>query len=116
MTMRVRWMCCCLALGVVVSSAPQIAAAEGAAGTPAPFIGGTTPDRRPEGAPQISKFEKTDAWYAKARTGVSQPYPASLKFLDDQGGWFNPFTHAGMPGPYDIRGWHAAGGKPAQAH
>jgi hypothetical protein len=44
---------------------------------------------------------------SRALHGVSEPLPASLKFLDDQGGWFNPFTHPGMLPPYDPRGWHA---------
>lgn len=74
-----------------------------------PFVAGTAPSIRPTGAPQIQKFEHTDTWRAKATTGVSQPYPASLKFLDDQGAWFNPFIRPGMTGPYDIRGRHAAG-------
>ncbi|MEQ1673364.1 MAG: hypothetical protein ABL893_21160 [Hyphomicrobium sp.] len=73
-----------------------------------PFVGGTTPSQRPATAPVIAKFEKSDAWRATATTGVSQPFPASLRFLDDQGGWFNPFIRPGMTGPYDIRGWHNA--------
>ena len=81
-----------------------------------PFVAGTTPNRRPEGAPAISKFERSEAWCATATTGVAQPLPASLKFLDDQGGWFNPFIRPGMTGPYDIRGWHAgAPGKSSQS-
>lgn len=75
------------------------------------FVGGTTPDRRPENAPRLSAFDKNDAWYAHARTGISEPFPASLKFLDDQGGWFNPFIQPGMTGPYDIRAWHAKDAK-----
>lgn len=73
-----------------------------------PFIGGTTPDHRPAGAPVEQALVKSPQWYAAALTGVSKPYPSSLNFLDDQGRWFNPFTHPGMTGPYDIRGWHAA--------
>jgi hypothetical protein len=37
---------------------------------------------------------------------VSQPYPASLRFLEDQGNWYTPFNRPGMLPPYDIRGWH----------
>ena len=93
----------CLSAGFSVNSA----AAE-------PFVAGTTPDRRPEGSPVIREFEKTDAWRAAAATGVSQSFPLSLKFLDDQGAWFTPFIRPGMTGPYDIRGWHtgAAKGRP----
>ena len=72
------------------------------------FVGGTTPDRRPATAPTIKTFERTPEWMAKARRGISEPHPASLRFLEDQGGWFTPFTRPNMPGPYDIRGLHAA--------
>ena len=51
-------------------------------------IAGTQPSHRPQGAPVI------------------QPYPYSLQFLEDQGNWHTPFTHPGMHGRYDIRGWY----------
>lgn len=92
-----------LALLIYVTSPLGIqAAADG-------FVAGTAPDRRPPGAPAITAYEKSDAWFAAARRGVLQPYPKSLDFLKDQGGWFNPFTRPGMTGPYDIRGWHREG-------
>ena len=69
-------------------------------------ISGVDPATRPKGAPVITEFSKDGDWYARALTGVAAPYPTSLKFLEDQGAWFTPFTHPGMPGPYDIRGWH----------
>ncbi len=69
-------------------------------------IAGVEPSVRPVDAPVISEFKKDGAWYGLALTGVTPPYPASLRFLEDQGAWFNPFIHPGMPGPYDIRGWH----------
>lgn len=71
-----------------------------------PFIAGVNPDRRPEGAPKITEMAKDAAWYGHALTGVEAPYPSSLRFLEDQGAWYTPFTHPGMTGPYDIRGWH----------
>lgn len=74
---------------------------------PQEFVAGTAPDRRPESAPRITTFEKSPAWYALATAGISQPYPPSLKFLDNQGAWFTPFIHPGMGGPYDIRGLRA---------
>jgi hypothetical protein len=49
---------------------------------------------------------RTPAWYAQALTGISQPFPYSLRFLEDQGNWYTPFNRPGMPGRYDIRGWH----------
>ena len=83
--------------------AGQMAAALPAA---AQFIAGVEPSQRPEGAPVITEFKKDGAWYARALSGVIPPYPASLRFLEDQGAWFNPFLYPGMLPPYDIRGWH----------
>lgn len=73
------------------------------------FIAGTSPDKRPENAPVITSAKKPDGWYGKALSGVSQPYPYSLRFLENQGGWFTPFIRPGMTGPYDIRRWHTDG-------
>lgn len=70
------------------------------------FISGLRPYERPEGVPRLVEEPHPRAWYVAALTGVSPPYPHSLYFLDVQGGWYTPFTVPGMPGPYDIRGWH----------
>ncbi|WP_448202525.1 hypothetical protein [Azospirillum sp. sgz302134] len=76
-------------------------------GTPAPgFVAGTAPSMRPADAPSLSAVAKDARWYQKALTGVDAPYPASLKFLDDQGGWYTPFSQPGMTGRYDLRNWH----------
>lgn len=72
------------------------------------YIAGVKPSERPAGAPVITEFVKTQEWYAYALTGVEQPYPKSLWFMDNVGGWWVSFTQPGMTGPYDIRGWHAA--------
>lgn len=77
------------------------------------FIAGTTPDRRPEGAPKIEKFEKSPQWYEAATAGISKPLPPSLKFLENQGAWYTPFIRPGMTKPYDIRGLHAAAAQDA---
>ena len=69
-------------------------------------IAGIAPDRRPEGAPEIQQVQKGKGWYAKALTGITTPYPYSLRFLEDQGNWYTPFIIPGMHGRYDIRGWH----------
>lgn len=71
-------------------------------------VAGVTPNQRPAGAPTITKFEKSDAWRKQYFRGVVAPYPASVVADErDQGGWYTPFNHPGMPGLYDIRGWHA---------
>ncbi len=76
-----------------------------------PAVAGVEPSRRPEGAPVQTATVKDAAWYRQALAGVSRPYPASLRFLEDQGGWHTPFNRPGMTGPYDIRNWH----QPAQS-
>jgi len=70
------------------------------------FISGQNPSERPKDAPVIENVEHEGAWYAQALHGISEPYPFSLKFLEDQGNWETPFNKPGMPGRYDIRGWH----------
>ncbi len=69
-------------------------------------VAGLTPDQRPAGAPVIKEMKKTPEWYTNALRGVSEPYPYSLKFLENQGAWYTPFIYSGMKAPYDIRGWH----------
>ena len=69
-------------------------------------MGGLTPWQRPAGAPVIAAVHHNPAWYTRALTGVRPPYPASLRFLEDQGNWYTPFNHPGATGPYDIRGWY----------
>ena len=70
-------------------------------------IAGTQPSQRPQSAPVLNSVHKDAAWYNRSLTGISQPYPHSLRFLEDQGNWHTPFNHPGMTPPYDIRGWHA---------
>lgn len=74
-------------------------------------IAGLAPDARPAGAPRLETDFKGPDWYRRALTGVTRPYPYSLRFLEEQGAWHTPFTVPGMTGPYDIRNWH----RPAQA-
>ncbi|QLQ34209.1 MAG: hypothetical protein HZT40_13030 [Candidatus Thiothrix singaporensis] len=71
------------------------------------YVAGTDPSERPIGAPVVTEVRHDAAWYTTALTGVEQPYPASLHFLENQGNWFIPFIHPGMTARYDIRGWHA---------
>jgi hypothetical protein len=71
-------------------------------------IAGVAPDQRPARAPSVTQVGKSAEWYCRALTGIDRPYPASLRFLEDQGGWHSPFIVAGMTGRYDIRNWHAS--------
>jgi len=69
-------------------------------------VAGSEPSQRPQGAPVIEWVKHDKQWYEEALTGINQPYPRSLWFLDSQGNWYTPFTRPGMPAPYDLRGWH----------
>lgn len=73
------------------------------------WIAGTAPSVRPAEAPVLTAVEHDKAWLKRALAGVSKPVPPSLDFLKDQGGWYTPFTHPGMPGRYDIRDLHSTG-------
>lgn len=70
------------------------------------FVAGTAPSMRRPDAPALSAVAKDARWYQSALSGVDSPYPTSLKFLDDQGNWYTPFTQPGMTGRYDLRRWH----------
>lgn len=82
------------------------------AGDTQPYVAGMAPYQRPANAPAIRDFKQTTDWRQNALRGVSEPVPASLKFLNDQGAWYTPFDHAGMPGYYDLRQMHAMPAKP----
>lgn len=69
-------------------------------------VAGVYPSQRPADAPELGEVRHDGQWYEKALTGISEPYPHSLKFLEDQGNWHTPFNRPGMPGRYDIRGWY----------
>ena len=69
-------------------------------------IGGSSPSERPAEAPTIPQTSKDATLLARGLFGISKPYPPSLLFLKDQGGWYSPFLHPGMHRPYDLRGWH----------
>lgn len=70
------------------------------------FIAGVEPYQRPAGAPVITTVDHDHDWYMRALHGIASPYPASLRFLEDQGNWYTPFDHPGATGRYDIRNWH----------
>jgi hypothetical protein len=69
-------------------------------------VAGLAPDQRPDGAPVITEYHKDGDWYSRALVGIERPFPASLRFLEDQGAWYTPFIRPGMTGRYDIRHWH----------
>ena len=71
-------------------------------------IAGLAPQARPRGAPAVITFDRTAEWRTHALKGVSEPYPSSLNFLDNQGAWYTSFNRPGMPAPYDLRGLHAS--------
>lgn len=79
------------------------------------FVAGLRPYQRPAGAPVIKEFAPGADWRKAALTGVTEPLPLGVKFLDSQGAWYTPFIHPGMPGYYDLRQWHAQQARPAAA-
>jgi hypothetical protein len=70
-------------------------------------VAGLAPSARPRGVPAMGDVARDAEWRAKALRGISEPVPASLEFLQDQGRWYSPFLRPGMTGRYDIRGLHA---------
>lgn len=88
------------------SAAPESSAAAKSVAPEGNFVAGVQPDQRPANAPVIKEMLKSRTWYDKAVTGVVRPFPASMRFLEVQGNWYNPFTVPGMCGRYDIRNWH----------
>ncbi|MBP2295307.1 hypothetical protein [Azospirillum rugosum] len=89
---------------LAADTAPNMAAND-AAQAPS-FVAGSAPSVRRPDAPALAAVAKDARWYQKALSGVDSPYPTSLKFLDDQGNWYTPFTQPGMTGRYDLRHWH----------
>ena len=69
-------------------------------------IAGLNPAERPAGAPTIKEPARGADWEAVFFKGVAKPLPASLSWSRDQGSWYTPFNRPGMPGRFDIRGWH----------
>lgn len=70
------------------------------------WIAGLAPYQRPQEAPVIRELRPASDWRSRALTGIVEPIPASLNFLDHQGAWYTPFSRAGMTGYYDLRHWH----------
>lgn len=87
-----------LMLGFMVAS-PQ-------AQSDAGFVAGLAPYERPANAPVISQALRSPEWSQRLVRGIEQPLPQGLHFLKDQGQWYTPFNRPGMPGYYDLRGWH----------
>lgn len=71
-----------------------------------PFIAGLVPDSRPAGAPVITAFDQTPAWWERAFRGIDPPRNG-LEFLKYQGAWYTPFIYPNLKDRYDIRGLHS---------
>lgn len=89
-------------MAVLLSALASVSLAQANAGMP---VAGLAPAARPVDAPRITAALAPDK--TQALHGVTEPVPSSLRFLNHQGGWFNPFAFPGMTPPYDLRGWHA---------
>lgn len=79
------------------------------------FVAGTSPDRRPEAAPVLDTARADQIRAREAQHGIEEPVPDSVtKVIESQGAWHTPFSHPGMPQPYDLRGWHVDGSDAAR--
>lgn len=76
-----------------------------AAQSEAMVVGGLRPHERPADAPVMRASDRARS-DSRQMKGVAEPYPRSLRFVADHGGWFTPFTEPGMTGRYDLRGYH----------
>uniref|UniRef100_UPI00333F1485 hypothetical protein n=1 Tax=Castellaniella defragrans TaxID=75697 RepID=UPI00333F1485 len=99
----------CLIAAGMATAAAQAPAVEAAAAAspdsdPPMYIAGTAPDHRRTDIPVIKEAPVLDKKIAFH--GIDEPYPASLRVFDSQGAWYTPFTHPGMTGVYDLRGYH----------
>jgi hypothetical protein len=97
------------ATAVLILALPGIAPAAEPSG--ASFVAGLAPHQRPRGAPTVREIAPDPDWRARALTGIAAPVPPSLGFLNNQGTWYTPFNHPGMPGYYDLRQWHGGAGR-----
>lgn len=75
-------------------------------------VAGLNPSKRPVGAPVLASAPEISSI---ALSGLALPVPATITtWLQDQGAWYSPFTHPGIPGRYDLRQWHHELQAPAQ--
>lgn len=95
--MRLLVLSCCLG-GSLTAAAQAVDVA--------PAVAGLKPDRRPEGAPVVRMAPVDTAGKGARLTGISQPWPGNVERVAEQGSWYSPMFRPGMPGPYDLRGWH----------
>ena len=77
------------------------------AGADSLFVAGLQPHQRTAGAPTMRASDR-DRAAARQFRGIVKPYPQSLGFASNHGGWFTPFTEPGMTGRYDLRLYHQA--------
>lgn len=84
-----------------------VAALPATARAQAPGIVGLAPHQRPVDAPVLGQFSPDLGWRARTLRGVTEPIPPTLRFIDSHGAWYTPFDRPGMPGRYDLRGWHS---------
>ena len=70
------------------------------------FVAGLEPYQRPTSAPVIQEFVPSTDWRSRFMSGIDEPIPTNLDFIDSQGAWYTPFNQPGMPGYYDLRNLH----------
>ncbi|QTD45102.1 hypothetical protein [Ottowia testudinis] len=71
------------------------------------FVAGLHPDRRPDGAPQITQQVASPEALARSLRGVEGPPPGNVESIAATGAHWVPLRGPGMTPPYDPRNWHA---------
>jgi hypothetical protein len=83
-------------------------AVAGSAAAQAPgYVAGLHPDRRPDGAPQLTQPDLSADQLSRALHGIEGPPPGNVEAVAATGHWWVPLRGPGMTPPYDPRGWHA---------
>jgi hypothetical protein len=85
-----------------------VAAAAGASAQTDGYVAGLHPDRRPDGAPQVTEAARTPVQLERALRGIDRPVPGNVELIAATGNWWVPLRFSGMSAPYDPRGWHGA--------
>ena len=78
----------------------------GAAAQTPGTVAGLHPDRRPDGAPQVTQGEWTAEQLRQALRGIEGVPPGNVETIAATGRWWAPLRGPGMHPPYDLRGWH----------
>jgi hypothetical protein len=83
-----------------------LALAGGVAAQAPGHVAGLHPDRRPDGAPQVTQGDLSAEPLREALRGIEGAPPGNVETIAATGRWWVPLRGPGMLAPYDLRGWH----------